>query len=404
MENKNNKKTYWKDLKEATQTTAKGMGLTWEHFQKSIRSLAKTSDNPTNKSGNSNAPKNQSFDPTDNSNLGIVTNLYPHETMPIPDNGRYKLHNEIEDCIVCNKCVEVCPVNCIEIDSIRGTEQVGTASDGSPIRFYAAKFDIDMAKCFFCGLCTVVCPTECLTMTKEFDFSETDVSKMNYEFGNLNEQEINEKQKEWDDFQAEKASKKTIKKPILKPILKHEINENKETENEVKPIKKPSIKIKKIVSQPKSTEIEDTQNLGEKAKLKPIRIKLPIKKTETTENLSAKNEEIKKIRIKLPTKKTETTKSTENQQPPLVSKNEDTSSKSDTKKPIKIKIIKPNSSTEKETQKTVETKSEIKKPIIKIKLAKQKTENKVDKIDLENKASNLEEKPKQIDENDSEKD
>ena len=203
MNNKDNKKTYWKDLKEATQTTAKGLGLTWEHFQKSIQSLAQSDTK------NAVSAKNQSFDENDNSNLGIVTNLYPHETMPIPDNGRYKLHNEIEDCIVCNKCAEVCPVDCIEIDAIRGTEQVGRASDGSPIRFYAAKFDIDMAKCCFCGLCTVVCPTECLTMTKEFDFSETDVSKLNYEFGNLNEQEIVEKQKKWDDFQTEKANQKT---------------------------------------------------------------------------------------------------------------------------------------------------------------------------------------------------
>ncbi len=274
---KNNEKTYWKDLKEATQTTTKGLELTWEHFQKSIRSLAKTDTE------NAVSAQNQSFDTTSTSNLGIVTNLYPHEMMPIPDNGRYKLHNEIEDCIVCNKCVEVCPVNCIEIDAIRGTQQVGKASDGSPIRFYAAKFDIDMAKCCFCGLCTVVCPTECLTMTKEFDFSETEVSKMNYEFGNLTQEEATQKQKEWDDFQAEKEAKKTAKTPIAKPFSKINKTEADKTDKtdtiqKEKISNKPTIKIKKITLPAKN--LQESQS-----KIKPIKIKLPIPKKDETKKV-----------------------------------------------------------------------------------------------------------------------
>jgi formate hydrogenlyase subunit 6/NADH:ubiquinone oxidoreductase subunit I len=285
---KDDKSTYWKDLKEATQTTAKGLELTWEHFQKSIRSLAQADTK------NAVSAKNQSFDTNDNSNLGIVTNLYPHEMMPIPDNGRYKLHNEIDDCIVCNKCVEVCPVNCIEIDAIRGTEQVGTASDGSPIRFYAAKFDIDMAKCCFCGLCTVVCPTECLTMTKEFDFSETDISKMNYEFGNLNKEEKVQKQKEWDDFQAEKEAQKAAKKTIktsVKPLPQINKTENSEEE---KIIKKPTIKIKKITP-PSQAEVSEKPTV----KLKPIKLKLP---TQTSENTDVNLKKVSKpiIKIKIP--------------------------------------------------------------------------------------------------------
>ncbi|WP_338764890.1 4Fe-4S dicluster domain-containing protein [Bernardetia sp. ABR2-2B] len=290
---KENKNTYWKDLKEATQTTTKGLGLTWEHFQNSIKSLAKTDKN---NSGSASAAQNQSFEEDNISNLGVVTNRYPHEMMPIPDNGRYKLHNEIDDCIVCNKCVEVCPVNCIEIDAIRGTEQVGRASDGSPIRFYAAKFDIDMAKCCFCGLCTVVCPTECLTMTKEFDFSETDISKMNYEFGNLTEEEATQKQKEWDDFQAEKAAQKEAQKLALKVVKKTislpKIKKGEEVQpTEKKIIKKPAIKVKKIVSQPKAEKSEEKlkdkpksiKKIVIKPKLKPIKIKIP------TSNSSDKN-------------------------------------------------------------------------------------------------------------------
>ncbi|WP_291728141.1 4Fe-4S dicluster domain-containing protein [Bernardetia sp.] len=355
-----NKNTYWKDLKEATQTTKKGLGLTWEHFQKSIRSLAKTEKN---NSGSANAAQNQSFDKDDISNFGVVTNRYPHEMMPIPDNGRYKLHNEIEDCIVCNKCLEVCPVNCIEIDAIRGTEQVGRASDGSPIRFYAAKFDIDMAKCCFCGLCTVVCPTECLTMTKEFDFSETDIANMNYKFGNLTEEEAKEKQKEWDDFQAEKATKKTVEKTATLPKIKKPISSKEvdTTKTDKKPIVKikPVIKIKKGV--PKAKE-DTTQK-------KPIKIKLPTPKT--NENAESKEAIKKPIKIKLPTPKTnENTESKETIKKPIKIKKIVPKTKEDTaqKKPIKIKLPTP------KTNENAESKEAIKKPI-KIKKITSKNSN-----------------------------
>src|SRR5690606_7296441 len=70
---------------------------------------------------------------------GIVTVQYPQETISIPDNGRYRLHNEMDDCIVCDKCAKVCPVDCIDIEPIKATEEIGKAADGSPIRLYAAK-------------------------------------------------------------------------------------------------------------------------------------------------------------------------------------------------------------------------------------------------------------------------
>ena len=100
---------------------------------------------------------------------GVVTTLYPYESIPVPDNGRYRLHNEMEDCIVCDLCAKICPVDCIAIDPIKSTVEIGKTSDGSTRRIYAATFDIDMAKCCYCGLCTTVCPTESLTMTKAYD-------------------------------------------------------------------------------------------------------------------------------------------------------------------------------------------------------------------------------------------
>jgi formate hydrogenlyase subunit 6/NADH:ubiquinone oxidoreductase subunit I len=159
---------------------------------------------------------------------GIATIQYPHEMLPIPDVGRYRLHNEIDDCIVCDKCAKICPVNCITIEPVKAVTEIGKTSDGTPKRIYAAKFDIDMGKCCFCGLCTTVCPTECLTMTKVFDFSVTDMREHNFAFAEMSDSEIAEKKNILEEHQKSKIAtqaatvsieeKKEISSEIPKPI------------------------------------------------------------------------------------------------------------------------------------------------------------------------------------------
>ncbi|TDB69156.1 4Fe-4S binding protein [Arundinibacter roseus] len=185
--------SYFQHIASGIKTTLKGMSLTFRHAW-----AARKRRMP----GDVRLPS--FFEQAD----GMVTIQYPLETIPIPDNGRYRLHNEMDDCIVCDKCAKVCPVDCIEIEPIKAIEEVGKASDGSSIRLYAAKFDIDMAKCCYCGLCTTVCPTECLTMTRTFDYSEFDVRDMVYEFGNLTSAEAEEKKRLLDQFQKEKEALK----------------------------------------------------------------------------------------------------------------------------------------------------------------------------------------------------
>lgn len=147
---------------------------------------------------------------------GIVTLEYPTFSIPVPENGRYQLHNEIDDCIVCDKCAKICPVDCIDIVPIRLAEEFGKTSDGTAKRIYAAKFDIDMAKCCFCGLCTTVCPTECLTMTNAYDKSVSTVSELNIPFGNMDAIEIKAKEQAWEIAQAAKAEAKAAK-PVAQP-------------------------------------------------------------------------------------------------------------------------------------------------------------------------------------------
>ena len=143
---------------------------------------------------------------------GIVTLSYPHERLPVPELGRYQLDCEIDDCIVCDKCARVCPVDCIDIVAIKSPEVIGHTSDGTPKRLYAAKFDIDMAKCCYCGLCTTVCPTECLTMQPEYDHVVTDITKLTYAFATLTPTEAAQREQEW---QAVKAVKKDAGSQVL---------------------------------------------------------------------------------------------------------------------------------------------------------------------------------------------
>jgi len=184
---------YFKDIQEGIRTSVTGLKLTLRHFWQ-----ARESRKPIN------VQDDRYFD----QQTGIVTLQYPFESLPIPDNGRYRLHNEIDDCIVCDKCAKVCPVDCISIDAIKATEEVGKASDGSPIRLYAGRFDIDMAKCCYCGLCTTVCPTECLTMTKTYDYSEFDLANMTYHYTNLSPEQADEKRRLYEQFVREKEELK----------------------------------------------------------------------------------------------------------------------------------------------------------------------------------------------------
>lgn len=186
-------KSYWSNISTSVKTLKKGLSITKDHMM-----AATTQRDPL-------GPADDNYFDKQNA---LFTTQYPKEQIPVPINGRYKLHNEIDDCIVCDKCAKVCPVDCIEIEPIRSPEIIGKTSDGTAKRIYAAKFDIDMAKCMFCGLCTTVCPTECLTMTNEFDFSAYDFTEHNIPFGEMTPIEIIQRKQEFEAYQKEKEATK----------------------------------------------------------------------------------------------------------------------------------------------------------------------------------------------------
>jgi NADH-quinone oxidoreductase subunit I len=217
---------YWSNITITTKTLIKGLKTTLRHVFK-----ATSSRTPTG------IANKDYFEHKD----GLATLQYPHESFAVPDNGRYRLHNEMDDCIVCDKCVKICPVDCIEIDAIRAVEEIGKTSDGTPKRIHGAKFDIDMSKCCFCGLCTTVCPTESLTMTKTYDFSEYDVRDHNYAFATMTPLEIIEKKQALEQHNIAKAAgqpatssaAKGSAKPKLKPRMQ-QISKDKSEEGPAK--------------------------------------------------------------------------------------------------------------------------------------------------------------------------
>lgn len=244
---------------------------------------------------------------------GTFTVQYPKEKIPVPDHGRYQLDCEIDDCIVCDKCAKICPVNCIEIEPVRAAETFGHTSDGTPLRIHAAKFDIDMSKCFFCGLCTVVCPTECLTMTENYDFSTTNILDHNFSFSKMTESEIEEKKLDFENYQKEKAATKkavtsgtSSPKPSFKPrvmVPKKKVEGSSDVPKPKMPVIKPKV-AKPIISKPKEEETQTEKPKVVKPKIptgkaKPvIKPKIPTSPKEVTSD-SLEEEKPKVVKPKI---------------------------------------------------------------------------------------------------------
>lgn len=139
-----------------------------------------------------------------------VTIQYPDVKVPLPERVRNRLYVNMDDCIGCLQCERACPVNCIEIETVKSlpTEDLGKTSNDKKKALWVTKFDIDFAKCCYCQLCVFPCPTECIYMTDVYEFSEFKRDSLNYNFATLSAQEVEEKKINWQKFEEEKAAKK----------------------------------------------------------------------------------------------------------------------------------------------------------------------------------------------------
>ncbi len=155
-----------------------------------------------------------------------VTIQYPDVKPQLPSRERNRLYVNMDDCIGCDQCARACPVNCIEIETVKSIpgEDLGQTSNGKRKALWVTKFDIDIAKCCFCQLCVFPCPTDCIYMTDVYEFSEFERDNLIYDYVTLTDEERKVKKDNYEKMMAEKAAQKEA-------ALKAKENKDKPEEN-----------------------------------------------------------------------------------------------------------------------------------------------------------------------------
>lgn len=150
-----------------------------------------------------------------------VTIQYPDVRPELPERERNRLYVNMDDCIGCDQCSRACPVNCIEIETVKGlpTDDIGKTSNGKKKALWVTKFNIDFAKCCYCQLCVFPCPTECIYMTDVYEFSEFSRSDLIYDFVTLTPEEREQKKLNYQKYEAEKAAEKAAAKKLVTPPI-----------------------------------------------------------------------------------------------------------------------------------------------------------------------------------------
>lgn len=141
--------TYWETLKQALQTLQNSLKTTFSYMFGISPSLK------------------------------TITEEYPDRLsarMPedLPLRFRGFLNNDITKCSGCRYCSDVCPIDCIHIETEPGPERNIS---------WVAVFDIDHSRCMFCGLCVDVCPTKSLTHTRNYEGSVFDIESLIHSYG-----------------------------------------------------------------------------------------------------------------------------------------------------------------------------------------------------------------------------
>lgn len=95
-----------------------------------------------------------------------VTIQYPDEKRKIYPGFRGK-HAFVRDpktgrqkCIMCMKCVNICPSQCISLKK-------GRDENNKP---FLEQYDIEALRCIYCGYCVEVCPVCALVLTESYEY------------------------------------------------------------------------------------------------------------------------------------------------------------------------------------------------------------------------------------------
>jgi NADH-quinone oxidoreductase subunit I len=128
----------------------------------------------------------------------------------IPPFSRNRLFLDYDLCNGCNGCVRACPVNCIEVETVKVTpgDNIPPLKDGSKRGLWVKSYTIDFAKCCYCALCIEPCPTEAIKMVPDFEYSTFDRGNLIVQFSKMTEEEARQKTEMYEKFQAEKKKEK----------------------------------------------------------------------------------------------------------------------------------------------------------------------------------------------------
>jgi len=85
-----------------------------------------------------------------------ITVQFPREAIEIPEGYRGEQEYDIDNCISCSLCSQICLNKAIEM-----VEMPEEYKEKYPKKYPK----IDLRKCCFCALCQDICPKKCLRMT-----------------------------------------------------------------------------------------------------------------------------------------------------------------------------------------------------------------------------------------------
>jgi len=115
-----------------------------------------------------------------------VTVQYPHVKPDLPARSRGVIALKQENCTVCYKCSRECPDWCIYIDAHKESHEPASGGRARSAKILD-RFAIDFSLCMYCGICVEVCPFDALFWSPEFEYAETDITKMTHERERLEE-------------------------------------------------------------------------------------------------------------------------------------------------------------------------------------------------------------------------